>query len=91
MTIEFDPVKDDKNREKHGISLQRAEDMDIGAALSRVDNREDYGETRWVSIGPIDGQLYVLVWTLKGTEKEPVVRAISLRPATEKEEALWLS
>ncbi|HKR87894.1 MAG TPA: BrnT family toxin, partial [Phenylobacterium sp.] len=87
MKIEFDPDKDEKNRKKHSIALQRAEDMDIHQALTREDTRFNYGERRWVSIGPIDGQLYVLVWTLQGTRTRPVVRAISLRPAEPKEQA----
>lgn len=90
MAIEFDPDKDAKNIAKHGLSLKRAEDLDITQALSRKDTRFDYGEERWVSIGPIDGQLYVLVWTLKGAAQRPRVRAISLRPATPKEQELWL-
>jgi uncharacterized DUF497 family protein len=87
MAIEFDDAKDAKNRAKHGISLKRAEDMDIDEAVTREDARFDYGERRWVAVGPIDGQLYVLVYTKKSAK----VRAISLRPATEKETNLWLS
>ena len=91
MAVEFDPEKDAKNLAKHGISLKRAEDLDVARALSRRDTRFDYGEDRWVSIGPIDGELYVLVWTLTRTTRNPKVRAISLRRATPKEQTLWLT
>lgn len=87
MALEFDPDKDEKNRAKHGISLKRAEDLDIKAALTREDTRFDYGERRWVAIGPIEGQLYVLVYSKAGSK----VRAISLRLATPKETKLWLT
>lgn len=91
MSIEFDPDKDKTNREKHGLSLQRAENLDLDEALTREDKRFDYGERRWVAIGPIDGQLHVLVYTLVGRKGQERVRAISLRLATEKETQLWLS
>ena len=84
--MEFDPEKDKKNLAKHGISLVRAADLDLDQALVREDTRFDYGERRWIAIGPIDGALYVLVFT-----RRPQLRAISLRPANEKETKLWLS
>jgi uncharacterized protein len=85
MAIEFDPDKDERNKEKHGISLRRAEDLDIHAALTAKDERFDYGEDRHVAIGPIGGEIYVLVYTWRGSK----VRAISLRRASEKEQNRW--
>ncbi|MDE2486258.1 MAG: BrnT family toxin [Alphaproteobacteria bacterium] len=85
MAVEFDPAKDKRNREKHGISLERAEDMDIGLALTARDDRIDYGEDRYIAIGPIAGELHVLVYTWRGSS----VRAISLRLASAKERKRW--
>lgn len=83
VRVEFDPVKDDVNRAKHGVSLQAATGFDWDTALEREDDRFDYGEVRCVAIGLIDARLYVMVFT-EGSDDE-VVRIISLRPAEKHE------
>lgn len=75
--IEFDPAKDALNREKHGISLARAEDFEIKGTI--VDPY--LHETRFRSFGLIDGRAYCLIYTLR----LGVVRVISLRRARSKE------
>ena len=79
MEIEFDPSKDDVSRAKHGISLERARDIDMLAVMP--DSRFDYGEARFRAWGIIDNALYCLAFTTRGGR----VRAISLRRAHEKE------
>jgi len=64
---------------KHGVSLGRAADMEI--ALVLVDDRIDYGETRYRAFGLIDDEAYCLVFTIR----DDAVRVISLRRAGEKE------
>lgn len=86
MKIEFDPVKDEINRKKHGVSLAAADGFDWATAFEREDDRFDYGETRFVGIGLIEGRLHVMVFT-EGTD-EDAVRVISLRLA-EKYEARY--
>jgi uncharacterized protein len=79
MAIEFDAAKDAVNIEKHGVSLARASDFEILAFLE--DGRSDYGETRYRAWGLIDGRPYCLAFT----NRNGVVRAISLRRAHAKE------
>jgi len=86
VKIEFDPVKDDINRKKHGVSLNAPNGFDWDTALEREDDRFDYGETRFVAIGLIEGRLHVMVFT-EGAEEDSV-RVISLRLA-EKYEARY--
>ena len=81
MEIEFDPVKDQINQRKHGVSLAAAAEMDLDQAMVTEDRRFDYGETRFVAYAPIGGRLYVLWFTMRGT----VLRAIGLRPANRRE------
>ena len=81
MDVEFDPAKDVENQRKHGVSLARAEEFKLGSALTKIDDRRSYGETRYRSLGPLDDVLYLLVFTLRGDR----LRAISLRPANRKE------
>jgi uncharacterized protein len=81
VQIEFDPAKDWINREKHGVSLAAAADMDFDDAVVIEDRRFDYGETRFIAYGPIGGRLHVLWFTMRG----PVLRAIGLRRANRRE------
>jgi uncharacterized DUF497 family protein len=80
--LRFDAAKDRANKRKHGISLSRADDFGLNAALFVVDDREDYGEIRIRAIGFLDGRLYSLVFAPDGED----IRAISLRKATRHEE-----
>jgi uncharacterized DUF497 family protein len=81
MKIEFDLDKDEANRAKHGISLVAAEQIDLDQAVRIEDRRFDYGETRLIAYGPIDGRLHCVWYTLRGD----VVRIIGLRKANDRE------
>ena len=81
MEITFDSAKDAKNIEKHGVSLTLAARLDWSMAVTEADDRFEYGEERLISIGPIEGRLYVVVLT----EREGVRRIISLRKANQRE------
>lgn len=81
MFIEFDPAKDQANQAKHGVSLVEAESFEWDEAVIQADSRKEYGEGRYVAVGPLKGRLYVLVFVVRGS----VVRAISLRKANARE------
>ena len=83
MKIEFDPVKDGINQTKHGVSLQAARGFDWDTALEREDDRFDYGEIRFVTIGLIETRLHVMAFA-EGSDDD-TVRVISLRPAEQHE------
>lgn len=85
MEIEFDPAKDAANLSKHGVSLARAADMDLGAARVVEDDRTNYGEARFIALGTIGSRVHVLVFTMR----DEVVRVISLRKAKPKEVRLY--
>lgn len=74
MDIEFDPAKDAANIAKHGVSLEMASEMDMDLAIVGEDRRADYGEDRFIAVGPINGRLHVLIYTPRGEK----VRIISL-------------
>ncbi len=63
--------------------LAAAKAFDWDTALEREDDRFDYGEMRFVAIGLIKSQLYVMAFT-EGSSND-VVRVISLRPAEKQE------
>ncbi len=84
--MNFDPDKDAINIRKHGISLQRAKDLDASTATFEVDDSQDYGEVRWNAFGWIDALLYSLTFTIEEEGEHEVIRAISLRKATGQEQ-----
>ena len=55
VQIDFDPAKDRANRDKHGVSLVLAVELDWEAALVRVDDRFEYNETRMIALAPKTG------------------------------------
>jgi uncharacterized protein len=77
MDIEFDPDKDSANIAKHGLSLAEAAKLDV---LAYVEDRR-FGERRFRLYGLIDGASYCVA----GTDREGIVRVISLRRAHAKE------
>jgi len=76
--IEFDPDKDAINQAKHGISLARAADMEV---LAAIEDTRFVSEIRFRAYGLIDGKAYCLAYTLRGDNTRP----ISLRRARAKE------
>lgn len=81
MEITFDPAKDAINVERHGLSLAEAYRLEMSEAVIKVDDRVDYGETRFRAFGRIDGEGHCLVFTIR----KSTIRAISFRRAHDKE------
>ena len=81
MRFEWDEAKRAANIAKHGVDFTAVVDFEWEAALVRPDTREGYGELREVALGFIGARLHSVVFT----ERDDVVRVISLRKATKKE------
>lgn len=81
MRYVFDTAKDATNQAKHGVSLALAEVLFAGPHVSVSDDRFDYGETREVAFGLINGRLFACVYVDRGTQR----RVISLRKANRRE------
>ena len=65
--------------------MARADEVFEGATLTVEDNRQHYGEDRFITIGFLDGRMVVLVWTHRNGTR----RIISMRKANEREQALY--
>ena len=65
--------------------MARAAEIFDGATLTVADDRKDYGEPRFITIGRLDGRMVVTVWTPRGAAR----RIISLRKANDREQALY--
>lgn len=60
---EWDPNKARANKAKHGVSFDAVQNFDGAEALEVENTSEDYGEERWIALGPIDANLHVLIYT----------------------------
>ena len=85
MKIEFDPDKGQATLDHRGLDMARAAEIFTGATLTIPDERKDYGEPRFITIGRLDGRMVVSVWTPRGAAR----RIISLRKANDREQALY--
>ena len=61
--FEWDEEKSRVNRAKHGISFEEAQAIFNGPVLTAVDEREDYGEERFISTGQLGTLVVVVVHT----------------------------
>ena len=82
MIFEWDEAKRLINLEKHGVDFVDASKMWDGIMLVAEDARREYGESRYVGTGRIEGRVMVVVYTNRSAN---VVRIISLRKANSRE------
>jgi uncharacterized DUF497 family protein len=85
MKYEWDENKCMANIAKHGVDFISAEEFDWFTAIEVFDDRKDYGEDRWISLGLIKNRLHVLIYTVK----LDAIRIISLRKANKRERAFY--
>jgi uncharacterized DUF497 family protein len=81
MHIVYDPEKSERNRRERGLPFDRAAAFDFQNALYAIDERRDYGETRFVALGLIGDRVHVLCFV----ETDDGIRVISLRKANPRE------
>jgi uncharacterized protein len=70
-----------------GLDFAEGYRVFAGPTLTFVDDREDYGEVRWVTLGLLDGKVLVIVHTETADE----IRIISMREANQHEQHLFFS
>jgi len=87
MKIEWDPSKNQSNIRKHRISFQEASEVfDDPLHVSVLDQRIDYTEERWITLGQTKKFLLVVVaHTYIDIDGNETIRIISARKATRKE------
>jgi uncharacterized protein len=78
MQFEWDQRKNSANIRKHGLDFADAWQTFTKPMLIALDDREDYGEDRWIGIGILESRVVVIVYTEPG---EDTIRVISLRKA----------
>jgi uncharacterized protein len=84
LEFEWHAAKAEANLQAHGVSFESAKAVFKDPfAVERVDDREDYGEERFIITGMADGHALLFV---AYTEREERIRIISARRATQREQ-----
>jgi uncharacterized DUF497 family protein len=80
--FEWDPAKAESNLDKHGISFDYATRVFLDAhRLDARDTRRNYREERRITMGVIEGRVFVVAYT----PRRPVIRLTSARKANARE------
>ena len=87
VRFEWDETKRRRNLSKHGIDFVDAVRVFAGLTISALDERRDYGEERFVTLGFLEGVVIYVAHTDGGD----VIRVISMRKATKNETSIYLS
>ncbi len=82
MKFEWDESKNQKNIKKHGVSFEQASAIFESFTLDYIDDHNDYGEVREISIGRINQVTYLAIIH---TDRNGICRIISARQASKKE------
>ena len=85
MKIEFDPDKRVMTLAERGLDMARAAEIFERSTLTFIDDREDYGELRHITVGFLDERMVVVVWTQR-LNTRPI---ISLRKANDREQQAY--
>jgi len=81
MLIEFDTVKREKTLLDRGLDFADCHRIFSGLHFIARDDRFEYGEERFITVGFIDDRIVVIVWTPRSDAR----RIISMRYANDRE------
>jgi uncharacterized DUF497 family protein len=89
MEFEWDFGKADANLRKHGVSFEEAIEVFFDPQrIETFDDRENYGEDRWKTVGLAAHTLLSVVYTVRGKDGD-LIRLISARKADFHERAQY--
>ena len=83
MRISYDDTKREKTSAERGLDFADAAKVFGGIPYTEYDTRHEYGEDREISVGTLDGEVVVVVWTERNGDR----RVISMRKADRDERA----
>lgn len=81
MRSSYDPKKRAETLAHRGLDFEDAREIFAGDILQIEDDRQDYGELRWQTIGRLRGRLVMVVWTAR----EDARHIISMRKCNDRE------
>ncbi len=86
MKFEWDENKNASNKDKHDIDFNHAKKIFEDKNRKKFrDNRKDYGEERWITIGNVLDATLTVVYTLR----KPATRLISARLSNKNERKIY--
>lgn len=85
MKFTWDEAKRKINLKKHGLDFADAEVVFAGLTATIIDDRFDYEEERFITIGWLGGKIVVIAHT----EHSDKIRIISMRKATKYEQKIY--
>lgn len=85
MRFEWDESERQTNLRQHGLDFSGVESIFAGETLTVLDDRFDYGEIGFLTLGILNGRVVALAHT----ETDEVARIISLRKASKSEEEIY--
>jgi uncharacterized DUF497 family protein len=85
VEFQWDERKSRENLRKHGLRFEDAAEIIEGETVTFLDDRFEYGETRYVTLGILDGRVIVIVHMLRGE----TIRIISMRKANKREKKIY--
>jgi uncharacterized DUF497 family protein len=85
VIFEWDERKRCDNYRKHGLDFSDCAKVFAGVCVTVPDNRFAYGEPRLWAYGMLEERVVVVVYT----ERDDVIRVISMRKASRREEAQY--
>jgi uncharacterized DUF497 family protein len=85
MKVIWDETKRRSNLRKHSMDFADAEAVFAGATFTFEDDRFDYGEQRFITLGMLKGVVVVIAHT----EQDDEIRIISMRKGTKNEQRIY--
>jgi hypothetical protein len=81
VKITFDPRKRDAALSERGLNFEDAALVFAGVTLELEDTRRDYGETRMICFGKLEGRMVVVGYAPRGADRH----VFSMRKANDRE------
>ncbi|MFM5954359.1 MAG: BrnT family toxin [Novosphingobium sp.] len=81
MEIEYDPAKRDQVLAERGLDMARCGEAFDGFYLTRRDDKHSDDEERYTSLGTLDSEVVIIVWT----PRDSLRRIVTMWKANEKE------
>ena len=86
LEFEWDEDKAAANLAKHRVSFLTAAEVFANEILERIDDREDYGEIRWIALGRVEAEVFRVVFSWRG---DKLIRIISAQKASKDEREIY--
>jgi uncharacterized protein len=85
VEITFDQAKRDWTLAERGLAFEDAAKVFTGPTYQWIDDRQNYGETRVITVGWLQDRMVIVVWT----EREQARHVMSMRKANDREQARY--